>query len=90
MGTQAQGQEPWSATNLFTFCKQQQKLMDWHRAYAMQVVGPTDVGKSTLCRLLLNYAVRSNWTPTMIDLDIGEPVTFLSTTLLQHCQSAQR
>jgi len=43
----------------------------------MQVVGPTDVGKSTLCRLLLNYAVRSNWTPTMIDLDIGEPVTFI-------------
>ncbi|DBB13652.1 TPA: hypothetical protein ACH3X3_000674 [Trebouxia sp. C0006] len=36
------------------------------------VVGPTDVGKSTLCRLLLNYAVRSNWTPTMIDLDIGQ------------------
>jgi len=51
----------------------------------MQVVGPTDVGKSTLCRLLLNYAVRSNWTPTMIDLDIGEPVTFSSTTLLQQC-----
>ncbi len=51
----------------------------------MQVVGPTDVGKSTLCRLLLNYAVRSNWTPTMIDLDIGEPVTFLQTTLLQPC-----
>ena len=39
---------------------------------ALQVVGPTDVGKSTLCRLLLNYAVRSNWTPTMIDLDIGK------------------
>lgn len=48
-----------------------------------QVVGPTDVGKSTLCRLLLNYAVRSNWTPTMIDLDIGEPVTFFYTILLQ-------
>jgi len=33
----------------------------------------------------LNYAVRSNWTPTMIDLDIGEPVTFFSTPLLQQC-----
>ena len=43
-------------------------------AQRLQVVGPTDVGKSTLCRILLNYAVRSNWTPTMIDLDIGKPI----------------
>ena len=38
----------------------------------LQVVGPTDVGKSSLCRLLLNWAVRSSWGPTMVDLDIGE------------------
>lgn len=37
----------------------------------MQIVGPTDVGKSSLCRILLNYAVRSGWSPAMIDLDIG-------------------
>eukprot|EP00891_Asterochloris_glomerata_P007429 jgi/Astpho2/7429/e_gw1.00114.56.1_t len=36
------------------------------------VVGPTDVGKSSLCRLLLNWAVRSGWGPTMVDLDIGQ------------------
>ena len=37
-----------------------------------QVVGPTDVGKSSLCRILLNYAVRTGWAPTAVDLDIGK------------------
>jgi polyribonucleotide 5'-hydroxyl-kinase len=36
------------------------------------VAGPTDSGKSTLCRCLLNWAVRSSHQPTFIDLDIGE------------------
>lgn len=36
------------------------------------VVGPTDVGKSTLCRILLNYSVRMNALgrrPIFVDLD---------------------
>ena len=37
----------------------------------MQIVGPTDVGKSSLAKLLLSYAVRMHWQPTMVDLDIG-------------------
>ena len=36
-----------------------------------QVVGPTDSGKSSLTRILLNYAVRAGWAPTAVDLDIG-------------------
>ncbi len=36
------------------------------------VVGPTDVGKSTLCRLLLNYAVRMGRRPLYVDLDVGQ------------------
>lgn len=36
------------------------------------VVGPTDVGKSTLCRLLLNYAVRNGRRPLFVDLDVGQ------------------
>lgn len=32
------------------------------------VVGPTDVGKSTLCRLLLNYACRIGRKPLYVDL----------------------
>jgi polyribonucleotide 5'-hydroxyl-kinase len=36
------------------------------------VVGPTDAGKSSLCKLLLNYAVRAGWAPAFADLDIGQ------------------
>ena len=46
------------------------------RAHAhAQVVGPTDAGKSSLTKLLLNYAVRMGWAPTAVDLDIGACVT---------------
>ena len=31
-----------------------------------------DVGKSTLCQLLLNYAVRMGRRPVFVDLDIGQ------------------
>jgi polynucleotide 5'-kinase involved in rRNA processing len=40
-----------------------------------QVVGPTDSGKSTLCKILTNYAVRQHSTPVLIDLDIGADTT---------------
>ena len=36
------------------------------------ICGPTDVGKSTLCRLLLNYAVRMGRRPIYVDLDLGQ------------------
>lgn len=39
------------------------------------VVGPTDVGKSTLCRILLNYSARMNALgrrPIYVDLDPGQ------------------
>lgn len=36
------------------------------------VVGPTDVGKSTICRILLNYAVRMGRAPVFVDLDVGQ------------------
>ena len=35
------------------------------------VAGPTDAGKSTLSRMLLNWAVRGQHRPTYVDLDIG-------------------
>ncbi|CAD7695075.1 unnamed protein product [Ostreobium quekettii] len=38
----------------------------------VMVVGPTDSGKSTLCRILINYALRLGWSPTFVDLDIGQ------------------
>lgn len=36
------------------------------------VVGPTDSGKSTLCKILANYAVRMGWQPALVDVDIGQ------------------
>lgn len=37
------------------------------------VVGPTDVGKSSLCKILMNYAIRMEWAPVYVDVDVGEP-----------------
>lgn len=36
------------------------------------VAGPSDVGKTTLCRILLNYAVRNGRTPVFVDLDLDQ------------------
>lgn len=45
---------------------------DDSRGPITMVVGPCDVGKSTLCRLLLNYAVRMGRRPIFVDLDVGQ------------------
>ena len=42
------------------------------RGPCIMIAGPMDVGKSTLCRILCNYAVREGRTPTYVDLDIGQ------------------
>ncbi|GFR40680.1 hypothetical protein Agub_g1271, partial [Astrephomene gubernaculifera] len=42
------------------------------RGPVVAVVGPTDSGKSTLCRMLGNWAVRSGWQPAFVDLDVGQ------------------
>ncbi|KXZ44284.1 hypothetical protein GPECTOR_70g515 [Gonium pectorale] len=42
------------------------------RGPVVAVLGPTDSGKSTLCRLLGNWAVRSGWQPVFVDLDVGQ------------------
>lgn len=42
------------------------------RGPVTMIVGPMDVGKSTLCRLLLNYAVRMGRRPILVDLDVGQ------------------
>ena len=36
------------------------------------LVGPTDVGKSSLSKILCNYAVRKGWNPLFVDLDLGQ------------------
>ena len=42
------------------------------RGPVAMVVGPMDVGKSTLCRILLNYAVRLGRRPLYTDTDVGQ------------------
>lgn len=45
---------------------------DNSRGPVTMIVGPMDVGKSTLCRFLLNYAVRMGRRPIFVDLDVGQ------------------
>ncbi|XP_060525538.1 protein CLP1 homolog isoform X2 [Cylas formicarius] len=45
---------------------------DNKRGPIAMVVGPGDVGKSTVCRILLNYAVRMGRRPIYVDLDVGQ------------------
>ncbi|KAG8193368.1 hypothetical protein JTE90_022996 [Oedothorax gibbosus] len=39
------------------------------------VVGPTDVGKSTVCQILLNYATKTEFRPIFVDLDLGQSIS---------------
>lgn len=47
-------------------------LINYSSLPQVMVVGPTDVGKSTVCRLLLSYAVRVGRRPTLVELDVGQ------------------
>jgi polynucleotide 5'-kinase involved in rRNA processing len=48
-------------------------------------VGPTDSGKSSLSKILLNYAVRCGWAPTAVDLDIGGAARLCVLAVQAHC-----
>lgn len=46
------------------------------RGPCIMIAGPMDVGKSTLSRILCNYAVREGKTPIFVDLDLGQVLNF--------------
>ncbi|XP_072038942.1 polyribonucleotide 5'-hydroxyl-kinase Clp1-like [Amphiura filiformis] len=50
----------------------QQAESEGTRGPRVMVVGPTDVGKSTLCKILLTYGVRVGRRPTFVDIDVGQ------------------
>jgi polyribonucleotide 5'-hydroxyl-kinase len=52
------------------------------------VVGSSNTGKSTFCRLLLNYAVRMGRTPHFVDLDYGQPEISLPGTIGKYQSSS--
>lgn len=54
----------------------------------VMVVGPTDVGKTTLCRVLLNCAVRLGRRPTLVELDVGQS-SVSKGCLKDQCRSAK-
>ena len=46
------------------------------------VLGPENVGKSTLCKILTGYAIRSGWSPVVVNLDSqGEGMLSLPGTI---------
>ena len=51
--------------------------------YMLQILiaGPTDVGKSTLAKILVNYAARSENSPILVDLDVGQSCISIPGTL---------
>ncbi len=58
------------------------------------VAGPTDSGKSTLCRTLCAYACRVGRCPTFVDLDLGQgdlsvPGTLVATPLDRGCLTVE-
>ena len=51
------------------------------RGPVVMIVGPSDCGKSTLCRILLNYAVRMGRSPMFVDLDVGQGSVSIAGTI---------
>lgn len=60
--------------NLHTALEQMRRKGDTDKLHGprIMVAGPVDVGKSTLCKILINYAVRQGNTPIYVDIDIGQ------------------
>ena len=36
------------------------------------IIGPCDEGKSTLAKIMINYAINEDWSPMYVDLDVGQ------------------
>lgn len=58
---------------------------DNERGPRVMVVGPTDVGKTTVCRVLLNCAVRLGRRPTLVELDVGQSSVSVPGTMAALC-----
>lgn len=60
--------------NTHTALEQMRKISEENNVQGpiVMIVGPMDVGKSTLCKILLNYTVRMGRRPIYVDLDVGQ------------------
>jgi len=52
--------------------RRQQAAVENQRGPRVMIVGPPNVGKSTLAKMLASYAARTGRRPLYIDLDVGE------------------
>ena len=52
--------------------RSQADKLDNGQGPTVMVVGPQDSGKTTVCKLLVNYAVRQNRSPVFVDLDVEQ------------------
>eukprot|EP01097_Dermamoeba_algensis_P005002 TRINITY_DN3188_c0_g1_i1.p1 TRINITY_DN3188_c0_g1~~TRINITY_DN3188_c0_g1_i1.p1 ORF type:complete len:423 (-),score=70.73 TRINITY_DN3188_c0_g1_i1:217-1485(-) len=43
-----------------------------HAGPRVMIVGPADTGKTSVCKILLNYAIRRGYQPTFVDLDVSQ------------------
>ncbi|KAJ6812415.1 protein CLP1-like protein [Iris pallida] len=61
----------------------QSSVLDSSQGPRVIVVGPTDSGKSSLCRMLLSWACKQGWKPTLwIWMLVRGPLLFLDVLLL--------
>ncbi|PVU86498.1 hypothetical protein BB559_006512 [Furculomyces boomerangus] len=51
------------------------------------ILGPTDSGKTTLCKILTNYAVKQDETPVLVNLDTSEGMVSVPGSISATCIS---
>lgn len=64
-----------SETPMISYLKIHKKLEEYRKngnGLRVLIVGPTDSGKSSLSKILLNYSIRLNYQPIFIDFDVGQ------------------
>ena len=76
----------WNVVNDYYFVMKY--VVNVKRQTVLPQVGPTDVGKSTVCRLLLNYAVRLGRKPIYVDLDVGQVSNWIRKFFFDHVQTS--
>lgn len=54
-----------------TLLRKRAAATEFRKGPLVMVVGNTDSGSLTVCRILLNYAIRDKWHPFFINLDVG-------------------
>jgi len=69
--------------NVHTYLNQQRELALVHEQIGPRVLvtGSNISGKSSVCKILLNYAAKTGWKPIFCDLDITNNETFVQSTM---------